>query len=175
MRIKRNQIINVFLMVYVLVSAVVIFFDLGQSTASINFVTWIAQFIPSIKPVADITSTPQSSALILALSWMAIPFVVITMLLIGNWNSTEFKRLYGQISVWLFLGVFVFGPVLVIFATRLVPECDSWRGCFLYNGLKNTEWFVIVYGAGIWLASSALIVCMIIFSRTYFLKIINKG
>ena len=173
MRIKRNQILNVFLMVYVFVSAVVIFFDLGQLTASINFVTWIAQFIPSIKPVADITSTPQSSALILALSWMAIPFVVITMLLIGNWNSTEFKRLYGQISVWLFLGVFVFGPVLVIFATRLVPECDSWRGCFLYNGLKNTEWFVIVYGAGIWLASSALIVCMIIFSRTYFLKLIK--
>ena len=175
MKIKRNQILNVFLMVYILASAVVIFFDLGQLTASINFVTWIAQFIPSIKPVADITSSPHSSALILALSWMAIPFVVITMLLIGNWNSTEFKRLYGQISVWLFLGVFVFGPVLVIFATRLVPECDSWRGCFLYNGLKNTEWFVIVYGAGIWLASSALIVCMIIFSRTYFLKIINKG
>ena len=137
--------------------------------------TCITQFIPSSKPVADITLSPQSSALILALSWVAIPFVVITILLIGNWNSTESRRHYEQTSAWVFLGTFVLGPVLIIFATRLVPEFDSWRGCFLYNGLKNTEWFVIVYGAGIWLASSTIIVCMIIFSRTYFFKIINKG
>ena len=170
MRIKRNQILNVFLMAYVLVSAVVILFDLGQLTASINFVTWITQFIPSIKPTADITSLPQSSALILAFSWMIIPFLVITMLLTGNWNSTELKRLYGKISVWLFLGVFVFGPAIVIFFTRVAPKCSGWRICFVYNNLKNIEWFVIVYGAGIWLASSTIIVCMIIFSRTYFLK-----
>ena len=61
MKIKRNQILNVFLMVYILTSAVVIFFDLGRLTASINFVTWITQFIPSIKLVADITFTNVNS------------------------------------------------------------------------------------------------------------------
>ena len=136
MGIKRNQIINVFLMVYVFVSAVVMFFDLGQLTASISFVTWITQFIPSIKPTADITSLPQSSALILALSWVVIPFVVITMLLTGSWNSTEFKRLYEQTSAWMFLGIVVFGPAIVIFFTRVAPECSGWRICFVYNGLK---------------------------------------
>ena len=157
MQIKRNQILNVMLFVYVTVGLLILFFDLGKKHFGIYFSEKINQFVPSILPTAAITPMPESSALILSLAWLMVPIIAVVIWLNADWDRLYSSEFSIKISGWLVLGISVLLPILIVFMIFNVPAAeDTGRsGQFLYTYLNEFKLFIIVYGAGIWLTFSA--------------------
>ncbi len=58
------------IIIHVLISMVILNLDLGATDLGIYLSSTLNSVIPSILPTAAITQTPESSALVLAFSWV---------------------------------------------------------------------------------------------------------
>ncbi len=174
MKMKRNQIISLMLFIYILISLIILYFDLGKTNFGIYFSSKINYVVPSIAPTAAITQTPESSALILAFSWLMVTLGAIAMILIANWKATNNEEIYKKMSGWVVFGVFVLLPIVISFMMFSTPHDSGRFGRFIYFNLKEFKLFVILYGAGIWLAFSAGIFTAIFLSVSFYLKNFKK-
>ena len=168
MKVKRNQILNLILFLYGLVSVIILYFDFGKTNFGVNFSSKINYVVPSILPTASITESPESSALILAFSWILVIFVVVAMILITNWKAIYFKKIYKKTSGWVVFGAITLLPVLITFMMFSAPHDSGRLGRFIYFNLKEFKLFVILYGAGIWLSFAAGIFAAILISVSFY-------
>ena len=167
-KVKRNQILNLMLFIYMLISIIILYFDLGKTNFGINFSSKINYFVPSILPTASITEAPESSALILSFSWILVILGVITMILITSWKEIDFGKTYKKTSGWVVLGVFILLPILIAFMMFSTPHDSGRFGRFIYFNLKEFKLFVILYGAGIWLSFAAGIFAASLISVSFY-------
>ena len=155
MKVKRNQILNLILFIFTIISVIILYFDLGKTNFGIYISLSVNNIVPSITPTAAITLAPESSALILAISWLMIIIGAIAMILIVNWKAINYEELQKHITGWLVFGVFILIPFLIVFMMFNTPYDSGRFGRFIYFNLKEFKLFVILYGAGIWLTFSA--------------------
>lgn len=175
MKIKRNQILNLILFVFTIISLIILYFDLGKTNFGIYISLTVNNIVPSIAPTAAITQVPESSALILAFSWLMVILGVIAMILIVNWKEIDYEEIYKKMSGWVVFGVFVLLPIVMIFMMFSIPHDTGRFGRFIYSNLKEFKLFVILYGAGIWLSFSAGLFSIISLSVCSYIKNFKKG
>ncbi len=174
MSLKRNQLLNIILLLYIVISVTVLYFDLGNTRVGLAFSTLVAKAVPSILPTAAITQMHYSSAFILALSWVMVILGTLAMLLIANWKAIDYEAIYKKISWWVILGIFVIMPSVSMFMMHHSPDESGMYNRFLYSSLKEFKLFVILYGAGIWLSFSAGLFSIIFISKCIFSKTLKK-
>ncbi len=155
MRLKRNQLLNLILSLYITICIAILYFNLCNTKAGQSFTALIGSIVPSIIPTAAITQTPDSSALILAFSWLMVILGALAMLLIANWKAIDYEATYKKISWWAILGMYVGVPILTFSMMYLVPNNSGASNRFLSSNLKEFKLFIILYGAGLWLSIAA--------------------
>lgn len=175
MSLKRNQLLNVILFIYVLISITVLYFDLGNTKVGLAFSTLVAKAVPSVLPTAAITQTPESSALILSFSWLLVVLSTLAMILIANWKAIDYEAIYKRISWWVILGMYVGVPFLMASMMYFAPDSSGISNKFLSTNLKESKFFVILYGAGLWLSIAAGCFSIVLISVCIFKKFSKKG
>lgn len=175
MSLKRNQLLNVIMFIYVVIGITILYLDLGETKVGLAFTSLLTSVVPSILPTAAITEMPKSSALILALSWLMVTLVTLAMLLIANWKAIDYEATYKKISWWVVLGIFVVMPGVSMFMMHHIPDESGMYNRFLYSSLKEFKLFIILYGAGIWLSFSAGLFSIIFISKCIYFKNFKKG
>jgi len=171
MRVKRHQVISLILVFQVLISIVILVFDLGGTAIGSSVTSVVAPVIPAVIEIADISPTSRSGALVLAFSWMLVlpsMFIFFKVIDLGRINYTEE---YAKTPWYNFLGVLVFGPVLVFGMMNYVPNSASGGryGRMLYRGLQNYDWFIILYAAWSFM-TTALVMLGVIFMIVTLIK-----
>lgn len=155
MSLKRNQILNLILFIYIVITIAILYLDLGETKLGLTFTSLVANLVPSIIPTADITLTPGSSALVLALSWVMIVLGTLIMVLIANWKSIDYEDTYNKTPWWIMLGVCIGTPLLMFSMAYYAPTNSGMSNNFLWSNLKEYKPFIILYGSGLWLSISA--------------------
>lgn len=171
MKSKRLRGLSLLLITQLLISIVILYLDLGATHLGIYFSLAIDGIIPSILPTAAITQTPESSALILAFSWvMSFAFVV------GMISRKDLKyakyfanrgeryidrdewQLDDRAPTWVgFVCLFVLLSAVFILPFKWYVNTESTaqdisrsiRPSLVYLFLKDFKPFIILYGAGI--------------------------
>ena len=175
MKIKRNQILNLMLFIFTTISLIVLYFDLGKANFGIYISSTINSVVPSIEPTAAIAQATESSALILALSWLMVILSTLVMVVGTNWKVINYEEFYKKLSGWFVFGVFILIPILIIFTMFNIPQDNGRFGRFIYINLKEFKLFIILYGAGIWLSLSAGLFAAVFISVSAYLKNFKKG
>jgi hypothetical protein len=162
--------------IYVALDLVIIYFDLGKRHFAKIFVDIFASEIPSIITTSSLTPIPDSAAVILSITWVLVVVATLLMILFVKWKDIDYENFYKNISSWLVVLIFVRIPSLLIFMMYYTPHDSGKFGKFIYMHLKNSPYFVILYGTGIWISLSAGLFS-IVFNLHYFLfkKDINHG
>lgn len=155
MRLKRNQLLNLILSLYITICIAILYFDLGGTKVGQSFTALISSIVPSIIPTAAITQTPDSSALILSFSWIMVILVTMAMISIANWKVIDYEAFYKKTSRWIILGIYIGIPILMLSMMYLVPNNSGASNRFLSSNLKEFKLFIILYGAGLWLSIAA--------------------
>ncbi|BBP01089.1 hypothetical protein [Sulfuriferula nivalis] len=141
--------------IYVALGLVIIYFDLGKHHFAKAFVDIFASIIPSIITTSTLTRIPDSAAVILSIAWVLVVVATMLMIIFVRWKNINYESFYKNTSSWLVLLIFVCIPTLLIFMMYYTPHDIGRLGKFIYMNLKNSSYFVILYGAGIWIGFSA--------------------
>lgn len=159
MRFKRNQLLNLVLVIYVVTCTLIQIYNLGSNKFGLYFSSEISKIISTIAPTAEITNDIQSSLLILSISWVMVLFSTILLIFISNIDQSKYKKILSQ-SSFLFESIIIASSIFLPYFISQRPIGNfGMYASFLRYMLSNFSWFVIVYGAGIWLAFSAGFFC----------------
>ena len=175
MKIKRTQILNLVLLFFTIISLIILYFDLGKTNFGIYISSTINNVVPSITPTAAITQTPESSALILAFTWLMVIFGTLSMILIADWKAIDCEEVYKKLSGWPVFGIFILTPILIVFTMFSVPYDSGRSGRFIFMNLKEFKLFIILYGAGIWLSFSAGLFAAFFIAVSFYIKNFKKA
>ena len=171
--LSKGYLLHMLGVLYIILDLIIIHFNLGKTYLSKVSIDAIASIVPSIITTASLTLMPDSSAVILSISWVLVVLVTFLMIMFVNWENIDYENFYKKSSNWLIFWIFVAIPILIIFMASYTPHDAGIIGKIIYINLKSSVYFIILYGAGIWLSLSAGLF-FIVFNLYYFFRKRNK-
>lgn len=148
--------------IYFVISIAALALDFGEKGFVLSFVSIVAYIVPTAIPTAAITPIPSSSAFILSFAWSMIIPTCAVMLLFADWSQIDGQKINKKEVLTQLLAATFLLLIFIFFMREIVPQPDYIsRIKFLYKYLKNTIWFVVIYGFFLWVATSVVLFSMI--------------
>lgn len=160
---KNQQIIERAFFIFLLVAALIMYFDLGKIELFGIFSEVISAIVPSVSKTAVLTPAPKSSALVLSLAWALVPITLFWMFRTG-----DLKRLPVEITAFTVKKLFlIFIGMIILFGMffyGVTEPNDSIKfGMMIYTQLTENRYFIAIYGTILWLVVTVLIWGLTIF------------
>lgn len=175
---KRHNVLPALLFLYVVLNLVAIHFGIWNAISVESYVAWIASIIPSINGTVAISKEPGSAAFILATSWSLIPIAYLLLLCVAKWQ--EVPKIWPKNAQTVLMTIFaiIFAPLIVLFFFYCAPDPSSVghfdRFGFVITRIKESRYFMILYGSGIWLLASSVLFFVTCEIYVCYTKIRNK-
>ena len=146
--------------IYFVLGVSVIAFDLGNNDFGKMLAELGQSIIPSIRPTSQMVSKPESSALVLFISWIwGIALTIPLLLFLAKDGESALKRefLKRELNplkiIFLWMIIFV---VILLFATKSADEIVEADGYIRYC-LETTPYFMVLWGIQIISAVTVLL------------------
>lgn len=152
--VKKNyRVIGALFLAYIVLGGIIIFFDLGNTLLGGWIAQWGRSAIPAIKGTAEITSSPNSAAMLLAVAWIwgVIMYVPLASLLIRTKghqvvNLEHLSQTSWTLKIGLWLGVLT--GIFVM--AHMVPTPSAGVELVVFSLLDASPIYTVFWGMTIW-------------------------
>lgn len=159
---------------YLALGLVVIYWDLGRSSWGVHLADAGRALVPSISKISMITPAPDSSALVLTITWLYIPVVCALLMT----QSKKLARLYRiQMQGWPALAksvLWVFSLLFILYLPFHVPDSADGRYSELYvYYLRTSPGFILIWGGATLFSTLSVFMFVALGLRNFLIKFIG--